>query len=239
MKELNINRDVPQPSDDDLLKHQNFEEVLKKASHTTTVETGNLVSKKWWYFGVGLFVVAGVFVSTIIATTFSTKNYKKNYTTVNQDIVEVNKLQEVDLSILNNILTIENNTEIQKESDKNEFEQEEIEGTVPIKKVVQIYYPKEASTLTFKLEESFGLKSQYQKFEEFSIYSNLSFQPIGDYQSGWLKASWSEVQLVKKSDNYFLMLSKNGITIPCQVVPVFESEDYVNALDIYAANAGK
>ncbi len=237
MKELNINRDTPQPSDEELLKHQNFDEVLQKSGVNQIDYTSKLVSKKWWYFGVFSFVVLGVVVLTINSYTMITNENKKLYNSDNQGITTVEKIENNIIAIKNNKLTVEDksktisDTQIVLEEKQHNIVKEPDTD-------VEYYYPKEASTLTFKLEESFGLKEQYQHFEEFSIYDNLAFQPIGDYQSGWLKASWNKVELVKKEGNYFLMLSKNGVSLPCQVVPVFESEDYVKALENYS-NAKK
>lgn len=234
MKDLNINRDTDQPSDEALLKHQNFDEILEKANVKNMPNTANLVSKKWWYFSVGSFVVVGVVVLAMYSMTNTSIDIEKSYITENQPIELIEKIEASVLVFQNNISTskIIQETNVGEENiDKVITDKKEEK---PPLKTLAYYYPKEVSTLTFKLDEAFGLKDQYQEFEEFSIYDNLAFQPIGDYQSGWLKASWTKVVLVKKSDNYFLMLSKNGGTFPCQVVPVFESEDYVKALDDYA-----
>lgn len=233
MKELNINRDTNQPTDEALLKHQNFEEVVQKANIKSANTTGNLVTKKWWYISVAGFVVLGVFVLTINSVVTITNQSKKTYIADSQSISLIEKFEENVIAIQNNNSTIEMPAKTIIEKQENSITDKETKEPELTIKPIEYYYPKEASTLTFKLDEAFGLKNQYQQFEEFAIYDNLAFQPIGDYQSGWLKASWTKVELVKKSGNYFLMLSKNGGTFPCQVVPVFESEEYIKALEVY------
>jgi hypothetical protein len=233
MKELNINRDTPQPSDEELLKHQNFDEILKKSGSNAVNFDSNSVSKNWWYLSIGSFVVLGVVVSTLVYIKNTKYETKSQYLFVNQEIESVSKLPEVNIDFLNNISSNNNQYDLPKKNSKTGLVIEPKKDLEKPIELIEYLYPKEASTLTFQLEASFGLKAQYQNFEEFSIYDNLAFQPIGDYQSGWLKASWSKVELVKKSGNYFLMLSKNGVSLPCQVIPVFESEDYVKALEVY------
>jgi hypothetical protein len=235
MKDLKINRDMDQPSDEDLLKYQNFDEVLKKANQDTSSNSTKTVSKSWWYFTVGLFIVFGVVVLVINSYVTITNETKKTYVVDSQESALIEKQELPNFNVLNNDASSENSTEVAVTSLDNDTQEK---PKKPINDPVSInyFYPKEASTLTFNLDEKFGLRSQYQDFEEFSIYDNLAFQPIGNYQQGWLKASWTAVELVKKEGNYFLMLTKNGTTLPCQVVPVFESDDLVQALETYAAN---
>ena len=240
MKKLDINRDKVQPSDEDLLRHQNFDDVLKKANLKSGANTGLKTAKRWWFFvGSGLLVL-GVVVAVINVNTNTTKGVKNLYSSDNQLDYVVQKMEIQDLAVLNNISETEigNNIEalpLSKDLKTIPPVAKVIGSDSEVSKPIKYYYPKEASTLTFSLEKSFKLRDQYKQMPEFSIYENLSFQPIGEYQKGWLKANWSEVELIKKGTSYFLLLKKNGTTFVCEVVPVFESEDFVKALDVYAS----
>ena len=77
MKDLKINRDIKQPSDEELLKHQNFDEVLKKAGQNVTGNGTSSVSKSWWYFTLGFFVVLGIVVLVINSYVSITNENKK------------------------------------------------------------------------------------------------------------------------------------------------------------------
>ena len=233
MKKLDINRDKVQPSDEDLLLHQNFEDVLKKANLKEGANAGIKTSKSWWFLAGGLLLVLGIIFAVLNVSTNITNSDESLYVSGGQDDYKIEKENIRKEKLLSYIMVF--NDDSVSTVEKIEMPRLDIlKEDILIEEPIDYYYPKEASTLTFTLEESFGLKSQYKKMPEFAIYDNLVFQPIGEYQKGWLKANWSEVELIKKGESYFLLLKKNGTTFVCEVVPVFEYEDFVTELDVYA-----
>jgi len=240
MSKLNINRDQPQPSDDAVLKRMDFEKVLQDAGVVGVVETTDVVEETtgshsstntvlgaskmkmmlWVLFGIitlGLCIEAFYYFNSDSKEELAQTEVVENSTEVITEDVQENistneeKLEETSIPVVD----VSSTPESEVASDINE--KEEIETT---EKEQPSFEPQLATGTVFNFEESFDMQVQYQKFEEFAVFDNLKFQPIGDFEPSILDVSWDEAILSKKGETYRLELIKKGNSMFCEVLPV-------------------
>ena len=229
MKKLDIHRDMTEPSLEDMQKHMNFEEVLTRASSTP------VAPKKGWNSN---WIIGGAAaVTAIVASVFfvSQNNIMDaRYEHMSMEGVSIEKITDIEPQQADVVFAaVTGETQSEESNPTEEVSYDDFYPT-PEPIVVELYKPMPVSTIPFNFDESFGLKEQWQAFPELSIYENLVFQPIGKDQQSMLKVTWEKASF-HQDDNgqYYLVLEKNGQDAICPVTPVFEKEDYLNALDTY------
>lgn len=230
MKKLDIHRDMPEPSLEDMQKHMNFEEVLNRASvKPATPQKG---FSKGWLLG-GTAAITAIVATVLFTTQFNpSKATYKNVAMEGEHIEKIEVLSEENLPETL-VHTVESQDTKTNSSSDTEDSNEPITSDVESPKV-EYLKPKLVSSIPFVFDESFKLREQWQNFEELSIYENLSFQPIDKTQQSVLKLTWDKVDF-KKDENgqYYFILYKGDQGVICPVTPVFEKENYLDALGAY------
>lgn len=235
MKKLDIHRDVPEPSLEEMKKHMNFEEVLKRSSAASSV-TKQGVNKSW--------LIGGIATVTFIIATFiyidQSSDHKPSYKNLSMETAPIEKIEPIEANpkMINSADTTAHETQEETQSANEELAYNDHYPT-PVVEVSEVdyYEPKLVSSIPFKFDESFGMRGQWQAFEELAIYENLSFQPIDKAQQAMLKLTWDKADLEKdKNGQYYLILYKGDQGVICPVIPVFEKDYFVEALNIYKSH---
>lgn len=235
MKKLDIHRDIPEPSLEEMKKHMNFEEVLKRSSATSSIPKRG-INKSW--------LMGGTAVVLLIITTFiyidQSSYHKPSYKSLSMEATPIEKIESIDVKpvMINNVDSTAHETQEETQSAKEELAyNDHYPNPVVEVKEVNYYEPKLVSSIPFKFDESFGMQEQWQAFEELSIYENVSFQPIDKAQQAMLKLTWDKADLEKdKNGQYYLILYKGDQGVICPVIPVFEKDYFVEALNTYKAH---
>ncbi|CAG5087289.1 hypothetical protein [Parvicella tangerina] len=229
MKKLNIHRDTPEPSVEDMEKHMSFEEVLDKV---TTSPVKPVKGSTGWVIGS----LAGIgVVITVMFFTMKSNPTANTYESIAMEGKAVEKITAVDhaLNQPEKVAMQEVSSPPTEKESKEELTTETLVTPSPSEKTTY-YEPKLVGSIPFSFDESFGLREQWQKYPELSIYENLVFQPIDKTQQSVLKLTWDKVDFNKdENGQYYFILYKGDQGVICPVTPVFEEEDFVNALEIY------
>lgn len=231
MKKLDIHRDMPEPSLEDMQKHMNFEEVLNRASSTSAIPKKG-ISKAWIVGGAAVVTVTVATILMVSQNNIVTDSNYQNVAMEGETIEKITNIEPQESDIM--IVSATDDKEPQEKIEAEEISYDDY--YLPNEHVVTIEYyePLLVSSIAFPFDESFGLKEQWQEFPELSIYENLSFQPIDKAQQSMLNVHWEKAEFNKdENGQYFLILHKSGQEVLCPVIPVFEKEDYLNALDAY------
>lgn len=231
MKKLDIHRDMPEPSLEDMQKHMNFEEVLNRASSNSVTPKKGI--SKGWIIG-GTAIVVAVVATVLFTTQFN--NVESTYNNVAMEGAPIEKIkvssEEVITEPINSTSSVEEVTATESTeplTNQNKPDVNDINGPK-----VEYLEPKLVSSIPFVFDESFHLREQWQEYEELSIYENLSFQPIDKAQQSMLKLTWDKVDFEKdKNGQYYFILYKGDQGVICPVTPVFEKEFYLDALGAY------
>lgn len=235
MKKLDIHRDIPEPSSEEMKKHMNFEEILKRSSAASSVPKQG-INKSW--------LIGGTAVMTLIIATFiyidQSSYHKPSYKSLSMEATPIEKIESIDLkpAMINSADTVAQETQEETQSANEELAYNDHYPNPVIELTeVDYYEPKLVSSIPFKFDESFGMREQWQAFEELAIYENLSFQPIDKAQQAMLKLTWDKADLEKdKNGQYYLILYKGDQGVICPVIPVFEKDYFVEALNVYKSH---
>jgi hypothetical protein len=234
MKKLNIHKDVQEPSLEDMEKHMNFEDVLAKAAAPKAAPSG---ATKGWLIG-GAITATVITVAIVFATQF-TGNNPATYESTAMESEPIEKMEPVAIPEEMTVAVVtpsEESPVTNPDEDTMSYDDYYPENEYVIE-TITYYEPKLVSSIPFVFDASFGLKEQWQAFEELSIYENLSFQPIDKAQQSMLKLTWDHVDFKQdESGQYFLILYKSEQGVICPVTPVFEKEHYLSALEAYQAH---
>lgn len=231
MKKLDLHRDPKEPSLEEIKSHMNFEQVLKGSGvKKTTTSSG--MSKYWWLGGAGAVIIVSA-IWLFQNTPGPSANYTSSAPPAPVAIEKMTLTDPVEEIVLP---TVSMETESATAKMANKEEQEEPKTSKSIDKIAYLE-PKLVSSIPFVFEEDFQLRAQYQQFQELSIYDHLSFQPIDKAQQSMLKLTWDSVHFDKdKNGQYFLILFKMEQGVICPVNPVFEKDNYIDALNAYQAH---
>jgi hypothetical protein len=215
MGKLNIHRDQPQPSDEELLKHKDFEAVLNGAKVTATSasnSTHNFWSNPFIWGGLVVAITVSIIVWNMNPSTdeiVEVSNKEKPATAVTTDSTTAsvimteddknkasNKIEQTNSTITNEkLLTQKEHTDVVKDSSNttptnaNQIQLSEPDGKV------------------FKLSSDFNLTANFKEFES---YSQVSFQPLEKINPSYLETAWDSAFLQKKEAQYELILHKNS-----------------------------
>ncbi len=237
MKKLDIHRDTPEPSLEDMQKHMNFEDVLNRATSSPQVPVKG-TNMKWWIAGGAAAIASVVIGVTLVSQINPTQATYESIAMEGDPITKTTSIEVVnDMGVTASNLMDDLNDETSSAVLTDPIDEIDTkETTMPStsEDSINYYPPKVVSSIPFEFDANFGLKEQWQAFPELSIYDKLVFQPVDKLQSTLLNVHWESVEL-KKDENgqYFLKLIKGTQSVFCAVTPVFEKEDYVEALDAY------
>jgi hypothetical protein len=211
MSKINIHRDQPQPSDEQLLKHKNFDAVLhgaKVSSLSTTSPTKSIWSNPLIWVG-GLIVITGAILvwnmnsEPIVPTQIEDKNTlvstpleTSSEAAIPMDTITIDYKEEQ-----LEVLLSENEIEIQTNF------KEEIDSSKVLKSKNSDLTLSQPDGPDFKLSTDFKLT---ENFEEFESFDQVRFQPLEKINPTYLETAWDSAFLIKNETGYRLRLHKNN-----------------------------
>ncbi|MFT5600070.1 MAG: hypothetical protein ACI9N1_000304 [Flavobacteriales bacterium] len=211
MSKINIHRDQPQPSDEQLLQHKNFDAVLHgaKVSYLSTKSATKSIWSNPFIWAAGLIVITGAILvwnmnsESIVPTHLEDKNKlistpleNSSETVIPMDTITTD-YKEDQLEVL----LSENEVEIQTNIKK------EIDASKVLKSKNSDLTLSQPDGPVFKLSTDFKL---IENFEEFESFDQVRFQPLEKINPTYLETAWDSAFLIKDETEYRLRLHKNN-----------------------------